>query len=76
MFYSYHSSENESLCYICQDGFSADSLPCIWLTNSVNIADHSRLVKEKSDLAKVQSGQLLLCKVFVGQSAETTISES
>lgn len=71
------SSGCTSVCDICQDGFShppADpqSSPVIWLTNSVNIADHLRLAQHAR--GKIEQGKLLLCKVFIGQAVETTSS--
>lgn len=67
-------SGDASLCDICQDGFCQPAMPpstpAIWLTNSVNIADHLHLAQQGR--GKVGQGKLLLCKVFIGQAAETS----
>lgn len=72
------------MCDICRDGFpypvrtdefsipATSTSPVIWLTNSVNIADVVRLSQQGRGM--VGQGKLLLCKVFVGQAAETTDS--
>lgn len=72
-----------SVCDICQDGISqpptftsnhgspqdTPTSPAIWLTNSVNIADHLRLAQQGQ--SKLGQGKLMLCKVFIGQAVET-----
>ncbi len=62
------------MCQICRDGLDI-SLPHQWLSNSVNIADHLRIGSAHGEgLARVQSAQLILCKVFLGQASATTSS--
>ena len=68
---------NTSLCDICHNGFHqqqatipADTTaPVLWLTNSVNIADHVHLAQQGQ--SKVGRSTLLLCKVFIGHAVET-----
>lgn len=62
-------SGDASLCDICQDGFGQPP-STIWLTNSVNIAEHLA----QQTRGKVGQGKLLLCKVFIGQAVETSDS--
>ena len=68
-----------SLNALCSDGFGLSSdNDAVHLTNSVNFADSPRLShagfkqgqSSEELLCRVLHGQLLLCKVFVGQTAE------
>lgn len=75
----YSISGEVSMSDICHYGFAPDIglsssslLPIVWLTNSVNIADHMRLTAQESGQGKVERGRLLLCKVFTGRAVETT----
>lgn len=76
-YWDYAKLDNPSVCQLCQDGFPPLSAPsdicCLWMSNSVNIADHLRLARDKG-LAQVEHGQLLLCKVFVGVAVQSTSS--
>ena len=61
---------------LCKDGLPNEGF--ISLSNSVNLADAPRLGHlspqdgplSAMELAKISSGKLLLCKVFIGQSAQ------
>ena len=66
----------QSLVDLCKHGLSSSGL--ISLSNSVNLADAPRLEEVSLThrdslalrLAKLLSGKLLLCKVFIGQCRE------
>ena len=67
---------------VCQQGCTSDK-DFILMTNSVTLADWPRLKREggvvskgagPDQLRKVQRGQLVLCKVFIGETAETKSS--
>ncbi len=65
---------------VCQDGCGGLGVGGVALSNSVTTADGPRLTRGGGDLCKgsdrlehlaaIQRGQLVLCKVFVGQTAE------
>lgn len=62
---------------MCQNGCAVSDDGFIVLTNSVNLADAPRLSEAGvmqgggGRLEKVLRGKLLLCKVFMGQTAKT-----
>lgn len=75
-------TDDISMSDICHNGFSPNSVlvtglssSSVWLTNSVNIADHLRLTAQQSGQSRVENGRLLLCKVFTGRAIETTSCE-
>ena len=61
--------DTPSIIDTCLRGFGPPTSVPLWLSNSVNIADHLHLTPQQR---KVESGKLLLCKVFTGQASETT----
>ena len=61
-----------SVYELAQHGFPTTTpaaVPYVWLTNSISRAEHLRLAKEFKVFDGLH-GELLVCKVFIGEGAE------
>lgn len=66
-------SDSPSVYELAQHGFKVPpagaALPYIWLTDSISRAESLRLDNESSVFNGLH-GELLICKVFLGESSE------